>query len=333
MEFRITKGNALAALLAVLTSGCVTANFTAATGGAAAFDAPTVKNGVTSGGSTIYTASLQQMAPCKADGTAAVTTAICRNYVVGQWMAESESKCDDYLRLLMTDTTNVNLGLGWTGGLLSGLSTVFTHTGVVKSLAGAGSIVNGAKSEYDADVIAKQTVSAITGAIRVRRNQDRVVITSNLNQVKDSNDNALDTDDKKLAYYPLSVAAADVLVFHSHCSLNAGLEQLQNSNQAAQEKTDQAQTTPAGSSAPGAASSAPTLGSAPAPSSAPAAGSSAPAANSAAAASSAPSNSRTLPGSSAPTAAPAPLSTPAPTAIQQNTLRQMLDSQRVLTPH
>ncbi len=324
MTFRITKENLVVAFAAMLTSGCVTGRFTAATGGAAAFATPTVKDGVASGGSTIYSARLEKMAPanCNADGSGAVTTAVCRNYVVGQWMAESESKCDDYLRLLLTDTTNVNLGLGWTGGLLSGLSTVFTHTTVVKSLAGAGSIVNGAKSEYDADVIAKQTVSAITGAIRVRRNQDRVLITSNLNQLKDSNDNTLDTDDKRLAYYPLSVAAADVLLFHSHCSLNAGLEQLQNSNQAAQEKTDQAQTAPAGSSAPGAVSSGP----------APAAGSSAAAASGAPAASSAPSASTAAAASSAPIAAPTISPTPT-TLIQPNTLKEMIQSQRILTPH
>jgi hypothetical protein len=174
--------------------------------------------------------------------TGGVATVVCRNYIVGEWIAESEQKCSDYLQFLTTQTTGVNLGFGWASSLLSGLSTIFTHTSVVKPLAGAGSIVSAERAEYDSDVLAKQTIGAMTSAIRVRRNQDRLIIAKNLNQSTDEKGNPL-TDEQRLALYPLSVAAADVQLFHGDCSLNAGLDQLTLGNQLAQAQNDEAAVT------------------------------------------------------------------------------------------
>ncbi len=223
-------GWAMCFLAGLVTSGCQTI-------GSAAKLASSPS---ASGNTAITGTSLGAMAPgdCpKPSG--GVATVECRNYIVGKWIAESEQKCNDYLRLLTAQTETVNLGFGLASSLLSGLSTIFTHMSVVKPLAGAGSIASAGKAEYDYDVLAKQTVGAITGAIRVRRNQARLIITKNLNQSTDERGNPL-TDEQRLAMYPLSMAAADVQLFHGDCSLNGGLDQLTISNQLAQAQNDAA---------------------------------------------------------------------------------------------
>ena len=189
---------------------------------------------------SIAISSLNSMAPQECptrSGT--VTTVECRNYIVGEWIAESELKCSDFVQQLTAQTASANLGFGFVSGLLSGMSTIFTHLSVVKPLAGAGSIASDARAEYGSDVLAKQTVGAIAGAIRVRRNQERLIIAKDLNQSRDAEGNPL-SDEERMALYPLSVAAADVQLFHADCSLSGGLDQLSRSNQIAQAQNDDA---------------------------------------------------------------------------------------------
>jgi hypothetical protein len=189
---------------------------------------------------SITISSLNSMTPqdCPT-GSGTVATVECRNYIVGKWIAESEEKCSDYIQLLTAQTASANLGFGLVSGLLSGMSTIFTHLSVVKPLAGAGSIASEARAEYGSDVLAKQTVGAIAGAIRVRRNQDRLIIAKDLNQSRDAKGNPL-SDGERMALYPLSMAAADVQLFHADCSLSGGLDQLTRSNQIAQAQNDEA---------------------------------------------------------------------------------------------
>lgn len=138
-----------------------------------------------------------------------------RNRVQDRIIAASNEKCRTYKGSLKAQQGHVNFFLGSLTTILAGAGAIFTRVDAARVLSGTAGISSGVRAEFNSDYFNTLTVEVITKGIDKAR-------TDLLSQIKDYRDG-------EIAAYTVERAVADAIIYHTRCSLIAGLEEASKS--------------------------------------------------------------------------------------------------------
>jgi len=138
-----------------------------------------------------------------------------RNRVQDRIIAASNEKCTTYMGNLKAQQGHVNFFLGSLTTILAAAGAIFTRVDAARVLSGTAGISSGIRAEFNSDYFNTLTVELITKGIDKAR-------TDLLTQFKDYRKG-------EIAAYTVERAVADAIIYHSRCSLIAGLEEASKS--------------------------------------------------------------------------------------------------------
>lgn len=140
-----------------------------------------------------------------------------RNQLQHRIILASNVACDEYKRHLLSTQAQTNFLLGSLTTATAGLGAVFTDPATVRGLSGAAAILSGVRAEYNDAFFRRLVAEAITKGINIERDA-----------VYDEIDKY---QSRSLARYTVEAALADAIQYNARCTLIAGLENLEKSQE------------------------------------------------------------------------------------------------------
>lgn len=140
-----------------------------------------------------------------------------RNRVQDRIIMASNQACDAYKRHLLATQSVANYMYGNATLLAAGLGATLKPASTAQALSGVAAILSGSRAEYNDAFFRKLLAEVVTRGISVER---QTISTYILGRQKES-----------LRTYSMQAAIADGLNYNSKCTLIAGLENAQKSQQ------------------------------------------------------------------------------------------------------
>ncbi len=151
---------------------------------------------------------------------------LARNRIQDRIIAASNQRCGSYKQYLKKFDSEANLLLGAATTAVAGAGAIFTPANTVRALSGIAAILSGVRAEVNESYFQSQTVQVLTRGFEKKRE-------ALYKRIKDEREPRLNPEEKSspkksatLTEYTVREAIGDAIVYHDHCSVVAGLEEV-----------------------------------------------------------------------------------------------------------
>lgn len=140
-----------------------------------------------------------------------------RDRVQDRIIGASNLNCDAFKRQLLSQQSELNFWLGSAATTTAGLGAIFTDPATARGLSGAAAILSGVRGEYNNSFFRRLLAEVITRGINIERDTVYAAIVEKRKQ--------------SISDYTVEGAIADAIQYNAKCTLIAGLENAQKSQQ------------------------------------------------------------------------------------------------------
>jgi len=140
--------------------------------------------------------------------------AYLRNEMQDRIIASSNQRCGNYLREIISAKSQSQMGWGTLSLLLSGAASVTTPIKAAQTLAAGGAFAAGTNALYNESYFNSLAVGVIASGIT--KNRESILERIQLHRKQ------------SLLDYPVNMAVADAIAYHSSCNILIGLETASN---------------------------------------------------------------------------------------------------------